>query len=89
VRGEHAHRRCHQFLVCARGSVSVVADDGVNREEIVLESPSVGVYLPPMVWGIQYRYSPDAVLLVFCSEYYDASDYIRDYSEFLAAIAKR
>jgi hypothetical protein len=36
-----------------------------------------------MVWGIQYKYSADAVLLVFASEYYDAADYVRDYDEFL------
>jgi acetyltransferase-like isoleucine patch superfamily enzyme/dTDP-4-dehydrorhamnose 3,5-epimerase-like enzyme len=86
VRGEHAHRRCHQFLVCARGSVSVVVDDGKSREEILLDVPNVGIHLPPMVWGIQYAYSPDAVLLVFCSEYYDAADYIRDYSAFIAEV---
>ena len=40
VRGEHAHRRCHQFLVCARGSVSVVVDDGTASEEIALDVPT-------------------------------------------------
>lgn len=84
TRGEHAHRKCHQFLVCARGSVSIVADDGVNREEFLLDRPNLGLLLPAMVWGIQYRYSSDAMLLVFASHYYDAADYIRDYDEFLA-----
>lgn len=83
TRGEHAHRTCHQFLIAVKGRVSVVADDGKNREEIVLDKPSVGVYLPPMTWGIQYRYSADAVLLVFASDYYDGADYIRDYADFL------
>jgi UDP-2-acetamido-3-amino-2,3-dideoxy-glucuronate N-acetyltransferase len=85
VRGEHAHRSCHQFLVCVSGSVSVVADDGENREEFLLASSEVGVYLPPMVWGIQYRYSRDASLVVFASDPYDPDDYIRDYRSFLAA----
>ena len=84
VRGEHAHRQCHQFLICVRGKISVIADDGIHRDEFVLDRPDVGVHLPPMVWGIQYKYSPDAVLLVFASEYYDAEDYIRDYDEFVA-----
>ena len=84
TRGEHAHKACHQFLVCVRGSVNVVADDGRGRQEYVLDRPEKGLHLPPMVWGIQYKYSPDAVLLVFASHYYDASDYIRDYEEFLA-----
>jgi len=66
-----------------KGQVSVVADDGEKREEFKLDSPSVGIYLPPMTWGIQYRYSADAVLLVFASDYYDGADYIRDHAEFL------
>jgi dTDP-4-dehydrorhamnose 3,5-epimerase-like enzyme len=84
VRGEHAHRTCAQFLVCVTGSCSLVADDGTNREEFQLAANDVGVYLPPMVWGIQYRYSRDASLVVFASEPYDPGDYIRDYREFLA-----
>jgi UDP-2-acetamido-3-amino-2,3-dideoxy-glucuronate N-acetyltransferase len=88
VRGEHAHKRCHQFLVAVRGSVSVVADDGTHREEFVLDAPNVGVHLPPMVWAVQYRYSSDAVLLVFASEYYDPDDYVRDYAEFLSLRSK-
>jgi UDP-2-acetamido-3-amino-2,3-dideoxy-glucuronate N-acetyltransferase len=86
VRGEHAHRICHQFLIAARGSVSVVADDGNNRKEIQLDQPNIGLYLPPLTWGIQYRYSSDAVLLVYASHAYDSSDYIRDYDEFIAAL---
>ena len=82
TRGEHAHRECHQFLICVRGSCAVVADDGINRQEFLLDRPDVGIHLPPMVWGIQYKYSADAVLLVFASHYYDGADYIRDYSEF-------
>ena len=85
VRGEHAHRRCHQFLVCLKGSLSVVVDDGTSSEEITLDRPSIGLYLPPMIWAVQYRYSADALLLVFASDPYDASDYIRDYDEFLSA----
>jgi acetyltransferase-like isoleucine patch superfamily enzyme len=84
VRGEHAHRECHQFLICVRGQVNVVADDGVRRREVVLDRPDIGFYMPPMTWGTQYKYSPDAVLLVFASHYYDADDYIRDYGEFLS-----
>jgi acetyltransferase-like isoleucine patch superfamily enzyme/dTDP-4-dehydrorhamnose 3,5-epimerase-like enzyme len=89
VRGEHAHRECHQFLVCAHGSVAVVADDGKRREEILLDGPERGLYLPPMTWGIQYKYSADAVLLVFASHPYDAKDYIRSYDEFLSLTGSR
>ncbi len=83
VRGEHAHRRCEQLLVCVRGGVAVVCDDGRRRQEHVLDSPEVGVYIPAMVWGIQYKYTHDALLMVFASEPYDPDDYIRDYDRFL------
>lgn len=86
TRGEHAHYKCHQFLIAVHGSVRVVADDGTNRQEYLLDSPSEGLHLPPMVWGIQYDYSPDAVLLVLASDYYDADDYIRDYEQFLREV---
>lgn len=88
TRGEHAHRVCHQFLICVRGSCAVFADDGMNRTEVLLDSPDKGIYLPPMVWGVQYKYSEDAVLLVFASHYYDAADYIRNYSEFLDEVKR-
>jgi hypothetical protein len=86
VRGEHAHRTCQQFLVCVRGSCSVVADDGHVRDEFRLDDPSLGLYLPPLTWGIQYKYSHDATLLVFASEFYDSNEYIRDYSEFVRLV---
>ncbi|HEX5216114.1 MAG TPA: WxcM-like domain-containing protein [Vicinamibacterales bacterium] len=84
VRGEHAHRTCHQFLVCTRGAVSVVVDDGRASEEVRLDAPNLGLYIPPMIWAVQYRYSPDATLMVLASEPYDAADYIRDYDDFLS-----
>ncbi|TFD79130.1 isomerase [Cryobacterium sp. Sr8] len=85
VRGEHAHRECEQVLVCLKGSVRAIIDDGVDREEFLLDSPDFGLYMPAMTWGTQYAYSPDAVLAVFASLPYDGNDYIRTYSEFQAA----
>lgn len=87
IRGEHAHKTLHQFLICVHGKCHVLADDGTNREEFVLDDPTLAVHLPPMTWGVQYKYSPDAVLLVFASGYYDPADYIRDYTDFLALLS--
>ena len=83
IRGEHAHKDCHQFLIAVHGTVNVICDDGQNRSEFLLDRANLGIHIPPMVWGVQYKYSEDAVLLVFASEYYDSADYIRDYEEFL------
>jgi len=84
LRGEHAHKKCHQFLICINGSCSVLADDGNDKTEINLNSKNLGLYLPPMIWGVQYKYSKDAILLVFASHYYDETDYIRNYNDFLS-----
>ena len=89
TRGEHAHRECHQFLICVRGSCAVLVDNGSQRAEIRLDSPTIGIPLPPMTWGVQYKYSADALLLVFASHHYDSADYIRDYAEFIAEQAAK
>lgn len=83
TRGEHAHRQCHQFLICVKGSCAVVVDNGQERSEIVLDTPGKGLHLPPMIWGEQSHYTADAVLLVFASDHYDPADYIRNYEEFI------
>ncbi len=87
VRGEHAHKECHQFLICVRGSCGVLLDNGRERRELLLDSPTVGIYVPPMIWGTQYRYSEDAVLLVFASHIYDPADYIRSYDEYISLVS--
>lgn len=89
LRGEHAHKRCQQFLICLHGSCRVLLDDGQQRTEATLDRPDMGVFMPEMIWGTQYRYSQDAVLLVFASRPYEADDYLRTYDEFLSELALR
>jgi acetyltransferase-like isoleucine patch superfamily enzyme/dTDP-4-dehydrorhamnose 3,5-epimerase-like enzyme len=89
IRGEHAHHTLHQFLMCVTGSCSVIADDGTNSLEFRLDAPNQGIYLPPMTWSVQYKHSPDAVLLVLASAPYDAADYIRDYTKFIRLVKER
>lgn len=89
IRGEHAHRRLRQFLVCIRGSCAILVDNGMVKEEYVLDSPAVGLSVPAMVWSVQYKYSQDAMLLVLASDEYDAEDYIRDYEEYLALVNRK
>ena len=89
LRGEHAHKQCQQFLVCLHGSCRVLLDDGRNRCEVTLDRPDMGVFMPEMIWGTQYRYSADAVLLVFASRTYESADYLRTYDEFRAELERR
>lgn len=88
LRGEHAHKKCEQFLMCINGSCRIMVDDGNSRCEVILDRPDVGIYMPALIWGTQYRYSSDAVLFVFASHAYDPDDYIRTYDEFLGAVLK-
>jgi UDP-2-acetamido-3-amino-2,3-dideoxy-glucuronate N-acetyltransferase len=88
VRGEHAHRELHQLLICITGSCAVVVDDGQNRCEVVLDRPTLGLHVPPMVWATQYKFTAEAVLLVLASDIYKANDYIRNYDEYLELVSK-
>jgi UDP-2-acetamido-3-amino-2,3-dideoxy-glucuronate N-acetyltransferase len=82
VRGQHAHRVCEQFLICVSGSVTVELDDGQSREEIRLDAPNLGLYVPPRIWAAQRDFSAGGVLLVFASHAYEPKDYIRSYEQF-------
>ena len=86
TRGQHAHHRLQQMLICVSGSCEVIADDGLTSQSFVLDDPSLAILIPPMVWGVQHRFSADAVLLVLASEKYDPADYINDYGEFLQRV---
>jgi acetyltransferase-like isoleucine patch superfamily enzyme len=89
VRGEHAHKELHQFLVCAAGSCAVVVDNGTDRFEVHLNKPTLGLHVPPGTWATEYKFTRDAVLVVLASDVYKAEDYIRSYSEYLEFVSKQ
>jgi hypothetical protein len=82
--GKHAYRRCAQVLVCLRGSVMVLCDDGRTRQEVLLDDRRLGLHLAPMVWSSQHRFSREALLLVLASHPDDPGDEIREYDQFRA-----
>jgi dTDP-4-dehydrorhamnose 3,5-epimerase-like enzyme len=83
-RGLHAHRATEQLAVCVHGKCSFLLDDGKARATIVLDRPDLGLYLGPMLWHEMFDFSADCVLLVLANQYYDESDYIRNYAAFRA-----
>ena len=83
VRGLHAHKDLSQVMVCLKGSCRVMLDNGLLKEQVVLDSPNKGILIGSMIWREMHDFSADCVLLVLANEYYDESDYIRDYDEFL------
>jgi len=85
-RGFHAHLNLKQVAVCVTGSCRFVLDNGKQREEVVLDKSTIGLLINDLTWREMYDFSPDCVLMVLASEYYDESDYIRDYNEFLKTV---
>ncbi len=63
----------------------MVVDNGINKEDFSMKSPSIGIDLPPMLWHEMHDFSADCVLLVVASDEYDETDYIRDYDRFKKA----
>ncbi|MDF7760033.1 FdtA/QdtA family cupin domain-containing protein [Kosakonia cowanii] len=81
-RGFHAHKKLTQIAIPVKGSCRFLLDDGKNIEHILLDSPTIGLVIEPMVWHEMYDYSDDCVLMVLADDYYDESDYIRSYEDF-------
>jgi dTDP-4-dehydrorhamnose 3,5-epimerase-like enzyme len=82
IRGRHAHHKTEQILVAVAGRINVTVELANGSIDIFkLETPNVGLYLPPNVWHTM-QYSHSAVQLVFASQLYDENDYIRNYDEF-------
>lgn len=88
IRGQHANRETEFLLVNVSGTSKVRIDNGTESEVILLNRPRMGLYLSSMVWKDMYDFSADSVLLVLASRHYDASEYIRDYADYLAALKK-
>ncbi len=83
-RGFHAHKTLEQILICLHGSCKIMLDNGRERETVLLDDPSEGLYIGHATWREMYDFSPDAVLAVLASEYYSEADYIRNYNDYLA-----
>jgi WxcM-like, C-terminal len=81
-RGGHAHRGLHQFIIAMSGSFDVVLDDGQFRQKFHLNRSYYGLYICPMIWRELDNFSSGSVSMVLASDFFDETDYIRDYDEF-------
>ena len=82
IRGEHAHKKLHEFVVALKGSVKIKIFNSESERLFELTDPTMGLHIPPKTWRVLYEYSADAILLVLASDKYDPDDYIRDIEEF-------
>jgi dTDP-4-dehydrorhamnose 3,5-epimerase-like enzyme len=76
VRGGHRHHKTYQAAVCLKGSCVISSNDGLHKEVFVLDHPSKCVLLEPKDWHQMHDFTPDAILMVIASEYFDPADYI-------------
>ena len=84
VRGQHAHRRCRQYVICQTGRVAIEAHDGTRTRRVELQAGQAVLVEPGIFFSETYA-DPDTVLLVLCDRPYEPDDYIRSLDEFLAA----
>ena len=82
-RGFHAHKKLHQVAVAITGRCRMALDNGKQREEVWLDSPTKGLFIKDMIWREMHDFSSDCVLLVIANAHYSESDYIRNYEDFL------
>lgn len=82
TRGYHAHKALRQIIFAVSGTIrfKVECREG-KKHEFILDQPHIGLYLPPFAWR-EIQFSHNAVLLCLASEWYEESDYIRDYNKF-------
>ena len=87
-RGFHAHKALKQVAICVSGSCKFFLDNGKEKAEIILNTPTKGILIENLIWREIRDFTADCVLLVLASAHYDETDYIRNYEQFLAEIHK-
>ena len=73
-------------LWCPYGSIRIRLDNGREKADVLLDSPDKGLIVEHYMWREMIWEKEDSVLCVAADSYYDESDYIRDYDEFLEAV---
>ncbi len=87
-RAGHAHKELHQLIIAMSGSFDLLLDDGYSQKKYHLNRSYYGLYVCPMIWRILDNFSSGSVCMVLASEFFDESDYYRDYQQFIEAVKK-
>lgn len=82
-RDGHAFKTQHEFLVALSGSFDVIVNDGTGEKTFHLSRPQIGLYVPKMTWRYINNFSTNSVALVLSSTYYDPTDYIEHFEDFI------
>lgn len=82
MRGSHAFKESHEFIIALSGSFDIVLNDGENEMKYSLNRSYYGLYVPNLLWRSIENFSTNSLALIVSSIPYDATDYIRDFDEF-------
>ena len=83
VRGSHAFKESHEFIVALSGSFDVVLHDGHKEIKYSLNRSYFGLYLPNMLWRKLENFSTNSLALVVSSVPFNKKDYIRNFDEYV------
>ena len=86
IRGNHAHKKCTQIIICINGACEVATFNGKKKEIFLLNKPEIGLLIPPMIWSTQKYLEQNTIINVLCNELYDTKDYIHNLDEFKSMI---
>ena len=89
MRGGHAHKKLRQLLWCPYGRIRIRLDDGHENAEVLLDTPNKGLVVEHNMWREMLWEKENSVLCVAASEFYEESDYIRDYRQFLRFVREQ
>ncbi|HET7818208.1 MAG TPA: FdtA/QdtA family cupin domain-containing protein [Bacteroidia bacterium] len=76
VRGGHRHKKTVQAAICLKGSCAIYNNDKITEQTFQLDTPDKCLILEPKDWHTMQNFTPDAILMVLASEYFDQNDYI-------------
>jgi hypothetical protein len=79
-RGNHAHKKCSQFLFSVRGSIKINIDNGKKKRNFKIKERDL-IKVKPLNW-LKIELKKDEILGVICDKDYSEGEYIRDYDKF-------
>lgn len=87
-RAGHGHKQLQQLFIAMSGSFDILLDDGYEKKKYHMNRSYNGLYVCPMIWRDLDNFSSGAVCMVLASDYYDESDYYREYQDFINVVNK-
>ena len=87
-RGDHAHKKLKEFILCLAGKIQVFNISLLGKKSsFILDKPDKGLYIPEKTWTYQVNLSEDSIYCVIASDIYIEEDYIRKFEKFEELIA--